>query len=140
MIIVDHLRLKKSVASCYKYSAVVRLYASESTAGTMDAAPLDVEDNIDGNQWYTSIQKLQETSLQALAAVRRFPGEKLVVRARQHPPALLPMVDVAEARPKHGGPADGTRVPQIRVRSVEWDVSSTAVLTCYYVVLLRCRR
>ena len=86
MFVVDYLRLKKSFASCYKYSAVVRLYASESTAGTMDAAPLDVEDNIDGNQWYTSIQKLQETSLQALAAVRRFPGEKLVVRARQHPP------------------------------------------------------
>ena len=61
MIIVDHLRLKKSVASCYKYSAVVQLYASESTAGTMDAAPLDVEDNIDENQWHTSIQKLQET-------------------------------------------------------------------------------
>ena len=86
-------------------------------------------------------KRLQETSLQACAAVPRFPREKLliVVRARQHP-LLLPMVDVAEARPKHGGPADGTRVPQIRVRSVEWDVSSTAVLTCYYVVLLRCRR
>ena len=124
MFVVDYLRLKKGFASCYKYSAVVRLYASESTAGTMDAAPLDVEDNIDGNQWYTSIQKLQETSLQALAAVRRFPGEKLVVRARQHPPALLPMVDVGEAYPEQDGAAHGTLVPRIRVLSVERDLPS----------------
>ena len=90
----------------------------------MDAAPLDVEDNIDGNQWYTSIQKLQETSLQALAAVRRFPGKNLVVRTRQHPPPLLPMVAVGEAYPEQDGAADGTLVPRIRVLSVERDLPS----------------
>ena len=29
------------------------------------------------------------------------------------------------------GPAHGTRVPRIRVRSVEYEILSTAVLTCY---------
>ena len=94
-------------------------------AGTMEAAPLVVVDNIDGKQWYTSTKKLQEASLQACAAVPRLPGEKLVVRARQHPPLLLPMVAVGEALPEHDGVAHGTRVPQIRVRSVERDLPST---------------
>ena len=46
----------------------------------MDAAPLDVVDIVDGKDWYTSIQKLHETSLEACAAE----CEKLVIRARQH--------------------------------------------------------
>ena len=57
-----------------------------------------------------------------------------------NPPPLLPMVAVGEAHPEHDGPAHGTRVPRIRVRSVEWDILSTAVLTCYCMLLLRCRR
>ena len=48
-------------------------------------------------------------------------------------PPLLPMVAVGEARPEHDGPVNGARVPQIRVRSVEWDILSIAVLTCYYI-------
>ena len=92
----------------------------------MDAALLDVVDNIDWKQWHTSTNMLQETSLQACAAVRRLPREELVVRAR-HPPPLLPIVAVGEAHPEHDGPAHGTRVPRIRVRSVEWDILSTAV-------------
>ena len=110
-------------------------------AGTMEAALLVVVDNIDGKPWYTSTKKLQETSLQACAAVRRLPRDKLVFRARHHPP-LLPMVAVGEADPEHDGPAmvavgeahtehdgpaHGTRVPRIRVRSVEWDILSTTV-------------
>ena len=99
-------------------------------AGTMEAALLVVVDNIVGKPWYTStnfsLKKLQETSLQACAAVRRLPREELVVRARHHPP-LLPIVAVGEAHPEHDGPAHGTRVPRIRVRSVEWDILSTAV-------------
>ena len=118
MFDVDYLRLKKSFASCYKYSAVVQLYASESTAGTMDAAPLDFADNIDAKGWYTSIKKLQETSQEACAAE----CENLVVRARQHPPPLLPMVAVGEAYPEQDGAADGTLVPRIRVLSVERDL------------------
>jgi len=47
---------------------------------------VDFVDNIDWKQWHTSTNMLQETSLQACVAVRRFPGEKLVVRARQPPP------------------------------------------------------
>ena len=105
----------------------------------MEAALLVVVGNIDRKQWYTSTKKIQETSLQACAALRGLPHEKLVVRARQ-PPPLLPMVAVGEAHPEHDGPAYKTRVPQIRVRSVEWDILSTAVLTCYYIVLLSCRR
>ena len=48
------------------------------------------------------------------------------------------MEAIGEAHPEHDGPAHGTRVLQIRVRSVEWDILSTAVLTCYYIVLLHC--
>ena len=114
------------------------LEASVSMAGPMEAALLVVVDNIDRKQWYTSAKKLQETSLQACAAVPRLPREKPVVRARQ--PPLLPMVAVGEAHPEHDGPAHGIRVPRIRVRSVEWDILATAVLTFDYIVLLRCRR
>ena len=50
--------------------------------------------------------------------------------ARQHSP-LLPMLAAGEAHPEHHGPVHGTRVPWIWVRSVGWDILSTAVLTCY---------
>ena len=137
MIVVDYFRHKNHFASCY--SAVALLKASVSMAGTMEAALLVVVDNIGWEAVVHIHKKLQETSLQACAAVRRLPREKLVVRARHHPP-LLPIVAVGEAHPEHDGPAHGTRVPRIRVRSVEWDILSTAVLTCYCMLLLRCRR
>ena len=62
----------------------------------MDAAPLVVVDNVDGKHWYTSIQKIQETSLEACAE----DCEKLVIRARRHPPPLLPMVAVGQNLPR----------------------------------------
>ena len=80
-------------------------------------------------QWYTSTKQLQETSLQVCATVRRLPREKLVVLDNTPPP--LPMVAAGEAHPEHHGPAHGTRVPRILLRSVEWDILSTAVLTFY---------
>ena len=83
----------------------------------------------DSKQWYTSTKQLQETSLQARATVRRLPWEKPVVL--DNTPPLLPMVAAGEAHPEHHGPAHGTRVPRIGVRSVEWDILPTAVLTCY---------
>ena len=51
------------------------------------------------------------------ADIRRLPREKLVMLYSI--PHLLPMVVVDEAHPEHDGPALGTRVPRIRVRSVE---------------------
>ena len=81
----------------------------------MDAAPLVVVDNVDGKHWYTSIQKIQETSLEACAEE----CEKLVIRARQHPPPLLPMVAVGETYPEQDGVVHGTLVSRIRVLSVE---------------------
>ena len=81
----------------------------------MDAAPLVVVDNVDGKHWYTSIQKIQETSMEACAEE----CEKLVFRARQHPPPLLPMVAVGETYPEQDGVVHGTLVSRIRVLSVE---------------------
>ena len=80
-------------------------------AGTMEASPLVVLNHIDGKQRYTSTEKLQETSLQACAAVQRLPREKLVARARQHP---LPTAD--------GGCWRSS--PRIRPRG-SWDASAT---------------
>ena len=97
-------------------------------ARRMEAALLVVMDRMDGKQWYTSTNQLQETSLQVCATISRLPREKLVVL--DNTPPLLPMVAAGEAHPEHHGPAHGTRVPRIRVRSVEWDILSTAVLTC----------
>ena len=83
MIVVDYFRHKNHFASCY--SAVALLKASVSMAGTMEAALLVVVDNIGWEAVVHIHKKLQETSLQACAAVRRLPRDELVVRPRQHP-------------------------------------------------------
>ena len=99
----------------------------------MEAATLRVVvDSIDGNSSahpQSSYEKHRCSCVQLCAAVRRLLREKLVVI--YNIPHLLPVVVVEEAHPEHDGPAHGTRVPQIGVRSVEWGIMSTAVLTCY---------
>ena len=81
----------------------------------MDAAPLVVVDNVDGKHWYTSIQKIQETSLEACAEE----CEKLVIRARQHPPPCCRWSLLAKTYPEQDGVVHGTLVSRIRVLSVE---------------------
>ena len=84
---------------------------------------------MDGKQWYTSTKKLRETSLQVCEIVRRLPWEKLVVL--DNTPPVPPMETAGEAHPEHHGPAHGTRLTRIRMRSVEWDILSTAVFSRY---------
>ena len=111
----------------------------------MEAALLVVMDNIDGRNRGTHVIHNEATG-NVTAGVCSCPKvaarETVVVRARQHRSRRLPLdvVAVGEAHPEHDGPAHGTRVPRIRVRSVVRDIFPTAVLTCYYIVLLRCLR
>ena len=99
----------------------------------MEAALLVVADSIDGSkQWYTPTEKQpQETSMQLCAGVRRLLRDKLPVLYST--PHLLPMVSVGEASPEHNDPAHGTRVPLIRVRSIQWAIMPTAVSICYMI-------
>ena len=137
MIIGDYFRKKNCFASCY--SAMTLLEASVSMAGTMEAALLFVVDN----RWKAVVHIRKEATGNIAASVcscAKVAARETGRSCSTTPPPLLPMVAVGEAHPEHDGPAHGIRVPRIRVRSVEWDILATAVLTCYYIALLRCRR
>ena len=78
---------------------------------------LDVVDIIYGKCGTRPPSSYKQRRCSCCAAVRRLPRDKLVVL--NNTPHLLPKVPVGEAHPEHDGPAHGTRVPRIRVRSVE---------------------
>ena len=97
-------------------------------AGTMEAARLVVVDN----RWEAVVHIREEATGNVAAGVCS--SAKVTARETDRscsttPPSLLPMVAVGEAHPEHDGAAHGTRVPLIRVRSVERDLPSTVGIT-----------